>query len=104
MLDHLPVQVVYDARAIGSRHNVMKNRNGKQSKLQAAIGRLMPHLVDDEVVIVIRARDLHRQSTESSNIVPTPTYESIPMRVNAQAYVNAMRESTVEITDDDLPF
>lgn len=57
-LDSLPLKVVYSARAIIGNRKIMKNRNGKQSKLQSALGRLAPHIAEDEVAIIISVRDL----------------------------------------------
>lgn len=54
-VEKVPVKIIHSATAVMDKLGIYKNRYGNQSKLQTALGRLKPHLQDDEVVLVIKA-------------------------------------------------
>lgn len=56
--ERIPRKYVYSAHAVMDRIGIFKNRFGRKSKLQSTLGRMKPHLEDDQVVLIISARDL----------------------------------------------
>jgi hypothetical protein len=71
--ERLPTKILYEARAVADRIAIMKNRDGKQSKLQKALGRIKEELRDDEVVVVIRASELHQDFSAPKSSIGSST-------------------------------